>query len=151
MTSWSTPGPCCQHHFCITPETTCWELALSTSHLSTLSTATDPKGTEDPVHREVPGYRQVRARKPPEMARLGVVRCLAAPTLCPHLERVNSLGRKARGPQAAGGNKLQVADGFFFSSNPVLSRQHLVPPELHFISNLELTNVFFLWICFKLC
>ena len=49
------------------------------------------------------------------MARLGVVRCLAAPTLCTHLKRVNSLGRKARGPQAAGGNKLQVADVFFFS------------------------------------
>ena len=27
-----------------------------------------------------------------------------------HTERV--IGRKAKGPQAAGGNKLQVADGF---------------------------------------
>ena len=30
-------------------------------------------------------------------------------------EGANSLGRKARGPQATGGNKLQVADFFPFS------------------------------------
>ena len=37
-------------------------------------------------------------------------------------KRVNSLGRKARGPQVAGGNELQVAEFslFLFSSNPVL-------------------------------
>ena len=71
-----------------------------------------------------------------------------------HLESVNSFGREARGPQAVGGNK--TASGrysfFLFSSNPVLSWQHLVHHELNFISNLELTNVFFLWKCFlKLC
>ena len=38
------------------------------------------------------------------------------------------------------------------SFNPVLSWRHLVPPELIFISNLELTNVLFLWKYFlKLC
>ena len=66
------------------------------------------------------------------------------------IESVNSLSKEATGPQVAGGNKLQVVHNFFslFSSNPVLSWQHLVPPELNFISNLELTNVFFLWKCF---
>ena len=64
-------------------------------------------------------------------------------------ECVNSLSREARGPQEAGGNK--IASGrhifFLFSSNPVLSWQHLVSPELNFISNLELTNAFFSWKC----
>ena len=48
----------------------------------------------------------------------------------------------------AGGNKLQVANVFFFlflfSSNPGSSWRQLVLSELNFISNLELTNAFFL-------
>ena len=139
---------------CITPETTCWELALSTSPCQRFLQPQTRKSERTQFTERSLGYRQVRGRKPPGVARQGVVHCLVTPTLCPHLERVNSLGRKARGPQAAGGNKLQVADVFssLFSSNPVLSWQHLVPPELNFISNLELTNVFFLWKCFlKLC
>ena len=64
-------------------------------------------------------------------------------------ESVNSLGREARGPHAAGGNKTRGNKSgrlfFLFSSNPVLSWRHLLPPELNFISNLELTNVFFSW------
>ena len=64
-------------------------------------------------------------------------------------ESINSLDRKAKGPQVAGGNKTPSFKHFFlFSSNPVLSWQHLVPPELNFISNLELTNAFFSWKCF---
>ena len=63
-------------------------------------------------------------------------------------ERVNSLGTEVRGPQAAGGNKLQVKDFFFLpytklkeaSFNSVLPWQHLVLPEFIFFSSLELTN-----------
>ena len=42
--------------------------------------------------------------------------------------------------------KLQVVDFFFFFfSNPVFSWWHLVLAEPDFISNLELTNAYFLW------
>ena len=43
--------------------------------------------------------------------------------------------------------KLQMANFFFFSFsfNPVLLWRHLAPPELNFISDLELTNAFFSW------
>ena len=65
-----------------------------------------------------------------------------------HTEKVIDI--KARGLQAARGNKLQVADVFLsLSSNPVLSG-HLVTPELNFeLQMAQQTNAFFLWKCFS--
>ena len=55
-------------------------------------------------------------------------------------ESTNSLSREARGlPQAGGGNKLQVADFFFFSLLILFCHGDTwFLPEISFISNLEL-------------
>ena len=74
-----------------------------------------------------------------------------SPIFISHIERVT--GRKARGPQAAGGNKLQVASVFFFFflyTKPVLimSWQHLILP---WVNQWGFFMLMKLCICFGIC
>ena len=72
VASGSTAGPCGQHHFCITPEATCWEPALSTSRLSPLSTCHRPSKHRGPSSQRARwGADRSEAGSPWQVAGLG--------------------------------------------------------------------------------